>query len=62
MNKIAQSVAQSILCSKHSITLTVKKVGNKCGILFVNVEKLPKVNRRQMGEKLPNLVTLICLS
>jgi hypothetical protein len=36
----------------------VKKVSNKCGILFVIFKILPKVSHRQMGENSPILVTL----
>jgi hypothetical protein len=51
--KIAQYVAQSILCKKQCITLTVEKLPVKLGLPFVNFKKLPKANNHPMGKNRP---------
>jgi hypothetical protein len=47
-------------CQNYFTTFTVEKSSQKMG-QFCNFPKMPKVNNRQMGEKSPNLVTLLII-
>jgi hypothetical protein len=40
------------------INLTLKKVAQKCRLLYIIFKKQPKVNNRPLGENSPNLATL----
>jgi hypothetical protein len=54
--KVAQNAAQSIFCQNYYISVTAEKVAQLFGLLR---QKLPKENSHPMGEKSPNLVTLL---
>jgi hypothetical protein len=57
--KIAQNVAQAIICKNLCITGTVEKVALKFALhTSVIFKTQPQVNNRPIGQNLPNLVTL----
>jgi hypothetical protein len=61
VKKIAQTVAQSVLCQnkKKNITFNVGKRSPKLGATSAFSQKLPKVNGQSLGENSPYLVTLV---
>jgi hypothetical protein len=56
--KVAQNLAQSILCQKRYIAFSAEKAGQKFGLLQYFGIQLPEENNCPKGENSPNLVTL----